>query len=323
MRVLTDDPALVAAFFPSAQAHQCQRTGGLSLPPLDRALIEAFGGRPSWSADLCPRDPFWSTIFVSSCADVSQFDTLDRMTRDQLILSGPVACVASAGEGFHGQRGRSWVAVPGNLHVSVAVPLGLDAAVAGVGLSMLPAMAALDAIAETSGGAILPAIKWVNDIVIADRKLGGLLTAAHTTNRTIDDVVWGFGINVEVAPQIAATPFVHATTCLRAERGGGSVTVARLFRALLTAIAGRRAQLARSGSRELFSAYRSRSVVVGRDVQVWDESACAPEDPAEWGPPLAEGVVADIADDLSLRLEGQSTPVTRGRLAMRPPQATC
>jgi BirA family biotin operon repressor/biotin-[acetyl-CoA-carboxylase] ligase len=317
MRVLTDDRALAVTFFPDASRSVWQRRADLS--PSDRALVEAFGGTPVWSQDLRPGDSSWATIVVLSRTTVSQFDTLDRLIGGGTILDGPTACVALAGERFHGQRGRPWAAARGNLHVSVAVPIALDAAYAGVGLSMLPAVAALDAIAETTGGAIVPAIKWVNDIVIGERKVGGVLTAAHTTGPRIDDVVWGIGINVAVAPEIVATPFVRATSCLHAELGGESVTVERLFWALLAAIARRHRHLARCGARELFAAYRGRSVVLGREVQVWEESACAGDDPAQWGTPLAEGVVADIADDLSLRLKGQPTLVTRGRLALRAP----
>jgi len=317
MRVLTDDPALAVAFLRDASSNLWHR--GRNPSPFDRALVDAFRGAPAWSVDLRPADSFWSTIVVLSLTTVSQFDTLDRLIGSGIPFDGPVACLALAGARFHGQRGRPWAAARGNLHVSVAVPIDLDSAYAGIGLSMLPAVAALDAIAETTGGAIVPAIKWVNDLVIGERKVGGVLTAAHTTGRIVEDVVWGIGINIGVAPEIVATPFVRAITCLHAEQGGESVTVERLFWALLAAIARRRAGLARSGSRELLAEYRGRSVVIGREVQVWEESACAAADPAQWGTPLAEGVVADIAEDLSLRLKGQARPVTKGRLALRAP----
>jgi BirA family biotin operon repressor/biotin-[acetyl-CoA-carboxylase] ligase len=182
---------------------------------------------------------------------------------------------------------------------------------------MLPAVAAVDAIVSASQAAVRPGIKWVNDVVIGERKIGGVLTAAHTTEGRIDDVVWGVGINVRVAPRIAPTPFVPATTCLRAEPGGADVTLARLFWKLLDAVASRYTELARSGPAPLFSAYRQHSTVVGRAVQVWEESACVDPDPAHWGPPAAEGIVSDIVHDLSLRLDGQHNLITRGRLALR------
>jgi len=314
MRVLTDDRALALTFFPDARA-DCGAVDR-HLHPFERALIEALGGT-GWACELRVDEPFWWTVVVRSFSAVSQFDALDRVLGAATTLPGPVACVALSGNHFHGQRGRAWAAARGNLHMSAAVPVRLHAEHVGVGLSMLPAVAAVDAIADVTDGAVVPGIKWVNDILIGERKVGGVLTAAHSTGRAIDDVVWGIGINVEVAPPITATPVVRATTSLRAQTCGAGVTVERVFRALLASIARRHAQLKCDGGRALLPAYRNRSVVIGRPVQVWKESACLPDDPGRWGLPFAEGVVADIGDDLSLRLHDQALPVTDGRLALR------
>jgi BirA family biotin operon repressor/biotin-[acetyl-CoA-carboxylase] ligase len=315
MRVLTDDPALAAAFVPGQRLERWQREGDLA--PHDWYLVNALGGAPVWSQDIHPGDAFWSTIVLLSQTGLSQFDAIERLLGTGCLVAGPIASLALAGSRFHGHRGRQWEAVRGNLHVSVAVPTSLDAGHIGAGLSMLPAVASVDAIANASRGAVRPGIKWVNDIVIGERKVGGVLTAAHTTGSHIDDVVWGFGINVRVAPRIVPTPFVPATTCLRMEPGGAHVTLPRLFWALLDAVARRYAELARAGSAALFSTYRQHSTVVGRAVQVWEESACVDPDPAHWGPPAAEGIVSDIVHDLSLRIDGQRSLVSKGRLALR------
>jgi biotin-(acetyl-CoA carboxylase) ligase len=317
MRLLTDDAASAAALVPEAAAGRWQRAG--LLPHDDWCVIRALGGVAVWRQDIEPGHPFWSTLVVLSHSDVSQFDALDRLLGAGCRVAGPIASVALAGTRFHGQRGRPWEAIRGNLHVSVAVPTCLDAGHVGTGLSTLPAVAAVDAIVEVSQGALRPRIKWVNDIVIGERKVGGVLTAAHTTGRHIDDAVWGIGINVEAAPGIAPTPFVPAATCVRGEPGGEHVMLPRLLWALLDAVATRFAALARFGPTALFSAYRRHSLVVGRAVQVWDESACSDPDPSRWGPPAAEGVVADIVHDLSLRLEGGRGLISKGRLALRGP----
>jgi biotin-(acetyl-CoA carboxylase) ligase len=316
MRVVTDDPASAARFLGNLSTRHWDE--GRDLSPFERAIIEALGGGAVWSMDVNAGDSFWRTIVVLSATRVSQFDALDRLMGNGRFRAHPTACLALEGEGFHGQRGRTWAGAAGNLHMSVAVPVDREAAQVGLGLSMLPTVAALDAIAEATAEAVRPGIKWVNDIVIGDRKLGGVLTAAHTTGCTIDDVLWGIGINVEVAPHIPATPFVSATTCVRAHRGGESATVPCVFWALLAAIARRHRELTRFGYGALLSAYRTGSVVLGRKVQVWDEAACTGEDPAEWASPWAAGTVIGIADDLSLTLAGHPTPVSKGRLALCP-----
>jgi biotin-(acetyl-CoA carboxylase) ligase len=314
MRVLTDHPAAAGTVIPDARPEQWQQTA--NLPPSHLQLIEAMEGRPTWTRVIEPGSSFWSTIVVLSESNASQFDALVRLLGNGCALGGPVAALALTGSRFHGQRGRSGEASLGNLHVSLAVPTPMDADVVGAGLSMLPAVAGVESIMEASDDLITPRIKWVSDLVVGERKVGGVLTAAHSTNRRIENVIWGIGINVEANPAVTPNPFVPGTTCLRAEPGGGEVTVSRLFWTLLDAVATRHGELLRSGVTPLFAAYCRHSVVVGRAVRIWDEAACAEADPARWAPPLAEGVVAEIARDLSLRLEGRRDVVSRGRLAL-------
>ncbi|HEY0873334.1 MAG TPA: biotin--[acetyl-CoA-carboxylase] ligase [Vicinamibacterales bacterium] len=314
LRVLTDDPLSAGTFVPEAALEGWQQS---VLPPTHAALVEALGIPGVWSQDLPLIHPFWRTLVVRSHTESSQFDALTHLLGARGWQDEPVVAAAVTGRRFHGLRGRRWAAARGNLHVSVALPTALDAAHAGVGLSMLPCVAVLDAIADVTDGAVRPAVKWVNDIVIGGRKVGGVLTSAVTAGQRIEGVVWGIGINVAVAPEIVATPFVPAATCLHAEPGGAHVTIARLFRSLLDAIARRYVDLAHGGAAALFPSYRERSLVIGREVQVWDESACIEPDASPSGPPAVEGIVADICHDLSLRLEGQLEPVTKGRLALR------
>jgi hypothetical protein len=65
----------------------------------------------------------------------------------------------------------------------------------------------------------------------------------------------------------------------------------------------------------LLQAYRAYAVVIGRPVRVWPETESSSADQLRSVSPLARGVVAAIADDLSLVIEGHPEPVTRGRLA--------
>lgn len=314
MRVLTDDPAIVAEFFPGAQADTWDDR---DLPSPDRELVDALGLSRVRSGEAGSSNGFWSRIILISDTERSQFDAVEHLLGAGYTLPGPVASMALSGRRFHGQRRREWVGARGNVHLTVALPTHVSTEHVGAGLSMLPAVAAVDAIAQASDGAVHPAIKWVNDIEIAGRKVGGVLTAAHITGRRIDDVLWGIGINVAIAPEIHPTVFVPATTCVHAEPKGERVTVPRLFWALIRAIEHRYTELIEQGPSGLFAAYRASSLVVGRSVSVWNEADCADNDPARWGPPLAEGIVADIARDLSLGLEGRRDRVSKGRLAVR------
>lgn len=314
MRVLTDNRVLAASFVPNARPDAWHDDAGRSA--LEAALIAALERGSLWTQSVDVPNAFCWTVVILSRTDVSQFDTLSRVMGSGHALPGPIASVAATGSRFHGQRGRAWTAAAGNLHMSLAVPSSVAMSQVGVGLSMLPAVSAIDAIARASHGRIQPQIKWVNDLVIGDGKVGGVLATAHSKNGRIDGVVWGIGINIEVAPDIAPTPIVPGTTCLHAHPGGECVTVSRLFWVLLDSIAARYADLVRLGPSALFSVYERHSAVVGRAVQVWDETACVEADVRRWGPPLVEGIVSGIDADLSLRLQ-QGDLVTRGRLALR------
>jgi len=59
---------------------------------------------------------------------------------------------------------------------------------------MVAAVAASDACEEVAG--FRPLLKWPNDIVVEDRKLGGLLAEAELRGDKVDAVVVGMGLNV-------------------------------------------------------------------------------------------------------------------------------
>jgi hypothetical protein len=60
----------------------------------------------------------------------------------------------------------------------------------------------------------------------------------------------------------------------------------------------------------LHADYVRHNCVIGREVEVWDETAGECDDAKL----IAGGRVKDILPDLSLRLDGVAEPVSRGRL---------
>ncbi|MHB8079520.1 MAG: hypothetical protein ACYDIE_09710, partial [Candidatus Krumholzibacteriia bacterium] len=202
-----------------------------------------------------------------------------------------------------------WAAVPGNLHLCAALrPVDLPAQEA-LALTMLPAVAAVDAIADGGGGAAPAGIKWVNDLVQDGRKVGGVLTAAQSSDGRVGWAVLGIGLNVGTAPAVPPTPSVPAVGCLVARSPG--LTLRAVLAALLRALARRWRELEREGPAPLLAAYRAASVIIGRPVAVW------PEEADGQGPPV-RGVVRAINGDLSLSLAGVAEPVRSGRLVLGP-----
>jgi biotin-(acetyl-CoA carboxylase) ligase len=286
-----------------------------SLAAGDRALWRALGtGRPPWRGTGRDPDPpgFWSRGLVVAEAPGSQFDALREALAGGLELPGPTACLALTGRGFHGQRGRPWASASGNLHLCTVFPEPGLAAGLLPSLPALPVVALVDAIRALTG--LRPGIKWVNDVLVDGRKVGGVLTATQTQGRRVNAVLLGIGLNVATTPLVARTPFAPSVGSL-AEAGAGT-TWDEAATAVLAALGRRLTVLAAEGPAELLEAYREASVVIGREVCVFAEpgdagSASAGPRPA----PRYRGTVRGIGADLSLLLEGTEAPVASGRLA--------
>jgi len=106
------------------------------------------------------------------------------------------AIVAEAQTAGRGSRGRSWSSPPGGLWLSVL------ARPATAGLELLSLRAGL-AVAELlsglgAGGRI--GLKWPNDLMLDDRKTGGILCEARWQGASLAWVVIGLGLNVGNLP---------------------------------------------------------------------------------------------------------------------------
>jgi BirA family biotin operon repressor/biotin-[acetyl-CoA-carboxylase] ligase len=116
--------------------------------------------------------------------------------------------VAEAQTAGRGRHGRVWCSPPGaGLYASTIVrPDRPAAAEPGSALLTLMAGVALaDAIREATGLGV--DIKWPNDLVVARRKLAGILAEGAAQGTSLEYIVLGFGINLRPAaypPDVAA-----------------------------------------------------------------------------------------------------------------------
>lgn len=184
--------------------------------------------------------------------------------------------VAEHQESGRGRLGRRWEAPPGTaLLASFVMPY-----------QALAPIAAGVAAAEACGLAVR--LKWPNDLLLGDRKLGGVLVEAAGGRAIV-----GIGINLAWAPPGAAR--------LDAERD-------RLLELLEAALQ----RWWRAPADRLLQAWRERSDTLGRRVR------------AELAGEVLEGVAEDIAEDGSLIVDGRpiaAGDVTHLRLAAPSPGA--
>jgi BirA family biotin operon repressor/biotin-[acetyl-CoA-carboxylase] ligase len=176
---------------------------------------------------------------------------------------------------------------------------------------VLAAVSVVDAIDSVSGLAAPAAIKWVNDILLDDAKVSGVLAYTAGVGSAVDAAVLGIGLNVETTPTVEATPFVPRVGSLRDfSSDGAALSQGLVFEALLIAL-DRNYQLLLDGrASELVDRYRERSIVVGRKVTVYsDDAGSSPQ-------AIATGRVERIGENLELIFAGRDKPLSRGRLVL-------
>lgn len=105
--------------------------------------------------------------------------------------AGTVVVAGEQSEG-RGSRGRTWRSPPGGLWLSVLYrppAAGVELVALRVGLAMAEAIEAL-------GRGVTVALKWPNDLMLKDRKVGGILCEARWQGDVLAWVVAGIGVNV-------------------------------------------------------------------------------------------------------------------------------
>jgi biotin-[acetyl-CoA-carboxylase] ligase BirA-like protein len=116
--------------------------------------------------------------------------------------------VAVEQEAGRGSRGRRWASPPGGLWLSFLCrprqAVGVEVLTLRVGLAAAEALAQL-------GGVPPVAVKWPNDLMLRDRKVGGILGEARWQGEALAWVVVGLGLNVQNRlPDAVRTPLADS-----------------------------------------------------------------------------------------------------------------
>ena len=160
-----------------------------------------------------------------------------------------------------GRLGRVWASPPGqgiygSLILRPQLPLG---ALSTLTLTIAIGIArAIEAETELS-----VQIKWPNDLILRDAKLGGILTELQAEQDQLQYVVAGFGINVNGE----ATELPAGSTSLQ-QALGRSVNRLPLIRRMLESLEQVYDQLLREGFTSLQGEWRRRSFILGRRIKL-------------------------------------------------------
>ena len=244
--------------------------GGLSL--LDRDLVVQQLGQYAGAVDIDVRIETGST-------------NVDALYAAREGLARPCAVLAEYQAAGRGRRGRVWASpLASSLYLSMAFDFALGAAELE-GLSLAVGVA----VAETAERLKVPgvALKWPNDILVGDRKLGGILIelAGELDARCI--AIVGVGINGALPPGVDIDqPYtdIFRETGQRPDRNAWA---AALVVALL--------DMANAFRQHGFAAFAERwqrfDAFAGREVTVFQGKTCV------------EGVARGVSPRGALRVE--------------------
>jgi BirA family transcriptional regulator, biotin operon repressor / biotin---[acetyl-CoA-carboxylase] ligase len=218
----------------------------------DRAALDADRLR----GELIIPGGLWRDVTVVPQTGSTNADLLERArsgAAEGLVL---VAEEQTAGRG---RLGRAWSAPPGaGLIFSVLLrPAEVPPARLGW-LPLLTGVAVATAVRDQAG--VPASLKWPNDVLVADRKLAGILAEAHG-----DAVVVGVGLNVTLSQ--AELPVPTATSLRLADAASTDRTA--LLAVILTEL-GRRYQTWRADrdGAELRAEYLRWCATIGREIRV-------------------------------------------------------
>ncbi len=202
-----------------------------------------------------------------------------------------------------GRLGRAWESPQGNLYASLFIAPDCPGAMIS-GLPLLAGLAAHDAISGLAAGAGLAdrlGLKWPNDILLGNAKLGGVLIETAMIAPAKRAVVIGTGLNLAAVP----SGLERAVTSLRDH--GINVSPAEALSALAFAAETWLAMWANgTGFAEIRSAWLARAHPLGARVSV------------RVGDERIEGRFAGVDETGALRLHvaGAERLITAGDVAI-------
>ncbi len=203
-----------------------------------------------------------------------------------------VADLQTKGRGRHD---RTWHSPLGGLYFSIVLKPRIADETAPL-LGFLTACAIATEIREVLGLEV--SLKWPNDILVGDRKLGGILSETISTNGSLLAVI-GVGINQNVKREDLPAELQDNATTILSEIGRETLRE-NLISAIISGIDSRLGRVESDSSfSSILDEWTGHSSTIGRSVRVRD------------GSEIIEGLAIGIGPDGSLEVEGSDGELKR------------
>jgi BirA family transcriptional regulator, biotin operon repressor / biotin---[acetyl-CoA-carboxylase] ligase len=185
----------------------------------------------------------------------------EALARARAGERGPLWITAKTQSAGRGRRGSTWVSAPGNFFATLLLTEPSAPAQAPQ-LSFVVALALHDAVSEVAPHlAPMLTVKWPNDLLLAGKKLAGILIEGDSEKAFA--VAIGVGVNCASHPADTAHPAMNLAA------GGAQVSPERLLAALATAMQRRLTQWRRGeGFATIRADWLKRASGLGGDIRV-------------------------------------------------------
>jgi BirA family biotin operon repressor/biotin-[acetyl-CoA-carboxylase] ligase len=283
---------------------------------LEVSAVPGVGYRLARSIDLLDARALRRALAATISRRVARLEVLWEIdsTNRYLLASPPpppgelAVCLAEYQSAGRGRRGRRWRAPLG---AALCMSAGWQFAAAPrdlAALTLAVGVVARRALAEVAELDV--ALKWPNDLVLDERKLGGILIELSAEAQGRCHVVTGIGVNVALPPGslAALSDWPRGAIDLATAKRGAPPPRARLAAKLIEGLAELFASYEESGFAPYRAEWRAADFLNGRRVKLDDSAA------------PASGIARGIDGDGALLIEtagGQRRRVISGDVSVR------
>lgn len=203
--------------------------------------------------------------FGRACRYLEETTSTIDAAWEWLRAGGPHGGVVIAGRQTQGRgrSGRVWSAPEGGLWMSVLARPDLDVRLAGR-LGMAMAIAVAEGVEATA--AVAPELKWPNDVLLAGRKLAGVLVETQVEGGRIAAAVLSAGINVNA--RLADLPAQVRTTAASLRDATKMEYPLEGIAARVLHFLGEKRSALKGDGAELMSAWGARDALRGQPVSL-------------------------------------------------------
>jgi BirA family biotin operon repressor/biotin-[acetyl-CoA-carboxylase] ligase len=207
-----------------------------------------------------------SSLFAQNIVFHLSLDSTNTLAKELAAQGAPEGTVVltEVQRAGRGRMGRQWVS-PGYVNLLFSLLLRPNIQQDQVFVTtMILALATIEAIKSSTG--LTSTIKWPNDIFVAGKKLGGILTEFSLRQGEIEYVVLGLGLNVNWSPD-RTEAFSHGATSILTETGSTIsrndllVTILRIFESYYREVLSGQID-------DFYRTWNEASMIIGRSVEI-------------------------------------------------------